>query len=63
MDEIRKAKLLSLYTQKGSLVTEIELAQQRLQRVNQQIQQLANSEAEEQSKPKGEENPSEENPT
>ena len=36
-------KLIQLYTQKGELVTEIEIMQAQLQRVNQQIVRMKNA--------------------
>ncbi len=38
-----KNQLVLLYTQKGELVTELEIMQAQLQRVNQQIIQIKNA--------------------
>lgn len=40
---MNKAQLLNLYAQKGELLTEIEIMQSQLQRINQQIIQMKNA--------------------
>jgi hypothetical protein len=43
MNDKQKLQLTNLYSQKGELLTEMEIMQAQLQRVNQQIIQIKNA--------------------